>query len=162
MKLLRKSYLCINERGIIYRVMKTTVTIFILGFFTTLAVFAQEGELVSIDSESATSYYTRNSDYVVESDGSFSGNIVAYHEDGKLKETGALNSGTKVGTWFNYDSEGNKVGKGTYKNGLKDGEWKVWDGEGNLRIIMNYDDGKRSGDWIFYDAEGNVLQSKNY
>jgi antitoxin component YwqK of YwqJK toxin-antitoxin module len=142
--------------------MKTTVYILIIGFFTSFGAFAQEGELVSIDRETQTEYYTRNNDYSVQPDGSFSGNIVAYYEDGKLKETGALESGTKVGTWYKYDSNGNKVGKGSYKDGLKDGDWKVWDGEGNLRIIMNYSEGKRSGEWIFYDAEGNVLQSKNY
>lgn len=148
--------------GLIFRVMKTAINIFILGFFLTLGAFAQEGELVSIDSESNTAYYTRNGDYVVELDGSFTGNIIAYHEDGEIRETGTLQSGTKVGTWYSYNKDGNKVGKGSFKNGLKHGDWKVWDGDGNLRIEMSYDEGKRTGNWIFYDSEGKVVQSKTY
>ncbi len=142
--------------------MKKSINIFFLGIFISLGAFAQQGELVSIDAQSNTAYYTRNGDYVVELDGSFTGNIVAYHPDGEIRETGVLKKGTKVGTWYSYDKNGNKVSKGFFKGGLKHGDWKIWDGDGNLRIEMSFDEGKRMGEWIFYDAEGKVLQSKTY
>jgi antitoxin component YwqK of YwqJK toxin-antitoxin module len=142
--------------------MKTTFNIFFLGLMISAGAFAQEGELVSIDAETKRAYYTRNDDYKVESDGSFTGNIVAYHESGKTEETGALNSGVKVGVWVKYNEDGQKTGKGSYKDGLKEGEWKVWDGNGTLRIVMNYEKGKRVGEWLFYDENGNLLKTKVY
>jgi len=125
-------------------------------------VFGQEGELVSIDKATKQAYYTRNDNYTVEADGSFSGNIVAFYDNGKLEETGVLSKGTKVGTWVKYNENGNKIGIGSYEKGLKHGEWKVWDADGTLRISMVYDAGKRSGKWEFYDENGNLLKEKIY
>jgi antitoxin component YwqK of YwqJK toxin-antitoxin module len=142
--------------------MKTTYNIFFLGLMISAGAFAQEGELVSIDAETKRAYYTRNDDYKVESDGSFTGNIVAYYESGTTEETGALKSGVKDGVWIKYNEAGQRTHKGYFKNGVKHGEWKVWDDEGNLRIEFGFENGKRIGEWIFYDENGNVSQTRHY
>ena len=134
----------------------------VVALLAVTGLFGQQGELVSIDPDTKRAYYTRNNDYKVELDGSFSGNIVAYHDNGKMEETGSLSSGVKVGTWLKYNDDGQKTGKGFYKDGLKHGEWKVWDNEGTLRLIMNYERGKRTGEWVFYDENGEVIKTKNY
>jgi len=142
--------------------MKKLVFIAVLGLFAATGGFAQEGELVSVDEETSRAYYTRSDNYSVEADGSFSGSIVAYFDSGTIEETGALNRGTKVGTWLKYNEDGKKTGKGSYQDGLKHGEWKVWDGNGNLRIVMNYEEGKRVGEWLFYNEQGKVIKKKDY
>ena len=142
--------------------MKKLVIVSVLGLFAATGAFAQEGELVSVDAETLRSYYTRNDNFTVEDDGSFSGNIVAYFDNGTVEETGALSRGTKVGTWLKYNDEGQKTGKGSYLDGKKHGEWKVWDGTGTLRIVMNYEEGKRVGEWLFYNEKGEVIKRKDY
>jgi antitoxin component YwqK of YwqJK toxin-antitoxin module len=142
--------------------MKTLVGILFLGLFTTLAGFAQEGELVSIDAETKRSYYTRNDNYTVESDGSFTGNIIAYHENGKAEETGALFKGEKTGRWIKYNSEGVVIASAGYVDGKKDGMWKIWDGNGKIRMEMHYDKGQRVGVWKIYNESGKILNQKFY
>jgi len=125
-------------------------------------LFGQQGELVSIDPDTKRAYYTRNDDYKVELDGSFSGNIVAYFEDGTVEEVGALDRNQKDGKWIKYNSDGNVVASAKYKDGMKDGVWKIWDGNGNLRMTMYFDEGRRIGIWKFYDEEGKLMDEKNY
>ncbi len=137
-------------------------------FFTAMALLvitgasAQSGELVSVDPETQRAYYSRTDRYTIETDGTFSGNIVAYYEDGSTEEVGALTGGEKDGNWVKYNQNGDIIATARYKQGMKDGVWKVWDGEGNLRMTMYFDDGKRTGTWKIFGPDGKVLDEKNY
>lgn len=137
-------------------------TAMVVALLAVTGLFGQQGELVSIDPDTKRAYYTRNDDYKVELDGSFSGNIVAYYDNGKMEETGSLERGVKVGTWIKYNEEGRKTGKGAYRNGLKHGDWIVWDGNGTLRMEMYFDEGKRTGLWKFYNEDGELIKEKEY
>ncbi|MCH2213764.1 MAG: hypothetical protein MK086_01205 [Flavobacteriales bacterium] len=142
--------------------MKKHIVILLTALISSPFVYSQEGKLVSIDADTKQAYYTRNDVYTVEADGSFSGNIAAFYDNGKIEETGVLSKGEKVGTWIKYNPDGDKISKGSYKDGLKNGEWKVWDADGTLRVSMNYESGKRTGKWEFYDENGELLNSKQF
>jgi len=142
--------------------MKKLVIVSVLGLFAATGAFAQEGELVSVDAKTDKAYYTYNQNYNIESDGSYSGNIAAYFEDGSIEEVGVLNKGAKTGKWLKYNSEGKVVASATFKDGKKDDVWKVWDGNGQIRMTMQYDEGKRVGTWKFYDESGKLLNEKTY
>lgn len=143
--------------------MKTkTLATYIAMMAITAGLYAQQGELVSIDAETQKAYYTTNNEYTVEPDGSYTGNIVAYYENGQVEETGVLSENTKEGNWYRYDHSGNKIATAQYRKGQKHGTWKVWSSDGMLRVVMEYDEGKRVGTWKFYDAEGQITKEKSF
>jgi len=142
--------------------MKKSIVIGVLVLFGGSLAHAQEGELVSVDSQSDKAYYTYNQNYNIEPDGSYSGNIAAYFEDGAIEEVGVLNKGEKTGKWLKYNSEGNVIASAKFKDGKKDDVWKIWDGNGQIRMTMYYDEGKRVGTWKFYDENGELINEKSY
>jgi antitoxin component YwqK of YwqJK toxin-antitoxin module len=142
--------------------MKKSVIVAVIGLFATSGAFAQEGELVSVDSQTNKAYYTGNDIYQVEVDGSYSGSIISYYENGEPEEIGMLSQGKKAGTWTKYDQLGNKTGEVRFRNGKKDGTWKVWSSEGILRVKMEYDEGKRIGKWQFFDELGTLSKEVDY
>src|SRR5690554_6051401 len=119
-------------------------------------VYAQHGELVSMNEETRKTYYTTNNEYTVENDGSYTGNIVSYYENGQIEEIGTMAANIKEGHWNRFDEAGNKIAIAQYRQGQKHGTWKVWSPEGVLRVVMEYDKGKRVGTWKFYDDLGNL------
>lgn len=142
-------------------VMKIKIIGIYIGLMTIAAAASgQQGELVSVNEETQQAYYTTNNEYTVEDDGSYTGKIVAYYENGQVEETGTMLENTKEGNWYRYDQAGNKLAIAQYRKGQKHGTWKVWSSDGVLRVVMEYDMGKRVGTWKFYDEEGEIIEEK--
>lgn len=123
--------------------------------------YAQQGELVNLNESAQKSYYTNNSEYTFENDGSYTGDVVSYYDNGQIEEMGAITANNKEGYWNRYDQAGNKIAVAQYRQGMKHGTWKVWSSEGVLRVVMEYDKGKRVGTWKFYDDNGNITEEKS-
>ncbi|MDB9961768.1 hypothetical protein OAD62_06695, partial [Oceanihabitans sp.] len=89
----------------------------------------------------------------------------AYHNNGKIKESGFLDeNGEKTGEWKYYDATVG-VGKlseiGSFLNGKKTGEWKSYhygDIE-SLSSIENYLNGERIGEWKRFWADGSLREN---
>jgi antitoxin component YwqK of YwqJK toxin-antitoxin module len=173
-KLLRKYYICIKQRVNTenLEIMKKTFILMIVALMSSLGVVkAQENSDLKPLEETAFAgeyydlskrYYTRNSSYDINKDGSISGNIISLHENGKLDESGHLREGHKHGKWLKYNEEGVRTSEANYVNGMKDGMWFIWDDNGTLRMEMHYDKGKRVGTWKFYDENGDLLDKKSF
>jgi len=58
------------------------------------------------------------------------GNLVTYHDNGKIKATTAIRCGLKDGLYKEWDPNGHLTKFGHYKNGKKDGRWLSGDLEG--------------------------------
>jgi antitoxin component YwqK of YwqJK toxin-antitoxin module len=134
----------------------------ILVLLASMALFGQDGELVTIDPESKRAYYTLNEDYKVELDGSFSGNLAAYYDNGVIEEKGTLDRNVMQGKWVKYNNRGDVVTRARFKDGEKHGVWKVWDGKGNLRMVLEYEDGKPAGVWKIFNADGTLVKQRQH
>ena len=86
------------------------------------------------------------------------GEFVAYHPNGKKKQTGTYNEdGEYDGKWIDYNAEGNKIYEYNYKKGKLDGNYKAFDNDGVLYYEYEY----RKGDIIaykFYDKSGAIIK----
>ena len=95
-------------------------------------------------------------------DGLLDGEVVFFHQDGAVKETGAYASGEKDGTWMQWNTEGIKTAQAEYVEGIKDGVWIVWDDQGNKRYHMVYQEGDKIDVWKIWDEQGNLLSERSY
>ena len=87
----------------------------------------------------------------------------AYHNNGKIKESGFLDeNGEKTGEWKYYDATvgvGSLSEIGSFLNGKKTGEWKRFYGNGQLREIGSYEKNNPIREWETYHKDGRLKGS---
>ena len=120
-----------------------------------------DGELVTL-SDNEKEYFMNKASYVKDAQGLKSGEILSFHENGNLEESGVLMANKKFGTWKKFSEGGRLIAEANYVNDRKDGIWKVWDENGTLRLQFEYDNGNRVGTWLMYDESGTLVNSESY
>jgi len=86
-----------------------------------------------------------------------------YHENGKLKSKGTLNSDEKKeGYWEYYYNNGIISEKCSYINNEPDGKCTTWHDNGNLSEELNYKKGLFDGEQKYYYYNGLIHTIQNY
>ena len=86
-----------------------------------------------------------------------------YHENGKIKSKGELNSdGKKTGPWEFYYNNGILSEKTTYVNNEAEGKCTIWFDNGNLSSERNYKHGLFDGEVKYYFYNGLIRSVQNY
>jgi len=69
---------------------------------------------------------------------SYSGQVVTYYDNGKIKLEEFIQEGEKHGKHINYYKSGKKKTEGEYKEGKRKGVWKWWSEKGEVDFKVNY------------------------
>jgi len=98
-----------------------------------------------------------------------------YHDNGKLKTSGAFRKNKPVGVHREYSGKGKVTAAKTYsstgwvmangivdKKGKRQGKWEYYFKSGKLKVSGNYRNGRRVGDWKFLYENGNQEQTGTY
>jgi antitoxin component YwqK of YwqJK toxin-antitoxin module len=149
--------------------------IIVLGFIIPTLVFSQdvmnkEGVFVSTTGEkysgNLVAYFENgNKQYSYEiKEGKENGKAEFFYVSGKLMEQGEFDNGKKTGNWMKWSEKGTqvKLAEANYKNGEKHGDWMIWDEKGTKRYEMHYDNGLRVGIWKSWDENGAEIETKDY
>lgn len=116
----------------------------------------------------------------------FSGNVVEYYDDGKLKKWREVKNGAAEGLWLEWlengylryraywkDGKGDGLwqyfhdngklrSEGVYENDLPKGVHYFWHSNGQLKVKRIYLDGKETGEWMFYKPNGEIEKTETY
>lgn len=96
--------------------------------------YAQEVRTETYDNGQVKTQYTIFGSYI---------EVVAYHENGQIKETGAYMNNKPHGDYRQYNEEGELIRSGEYVHGEKQGIWLFKSGEGDLLYQVQYKDNVR-------------------
>ena len=115
----------------------------------------------------------------------YSGKVVAFHSNGKIKTLRSFKDGKYEGLWTEWyengtrkfqgnrvENKGDGITRWWYKNGqikkqctyfqdLEDGVIVNWHENGVLKQIRYFDKGSAFGGWSTFDEEGNILDEGN-
>ena len=149
--------------------------IIVLGFIISTHLFAQEitnkeGVFVNNTGEkysgNLVAYFENgNKQYSYEiKEGKENGKAEFFYVNGKLMEQGEFTNGKKTGNWIKWSEKGSqiKLAEANYNNGEKHGKWIIWDENGIKRYEMHYENGKRIGIWKSWKKKGNETETKDY
>ena len=95
-------------------------------------------------------------------DGKKNGIMKSYYENGQLQEEGHYKEGKYEGLWRRYFDNGILSIKGNYKDDKQDGFWKSYYDNGQLYLDRIYKDGKLEGFWKSYYDNGQLKYEWNY
>lgn len=111
----------------------------------------------------------------------YTGNAIAYHENGKIKTLRGFKDGMYHGMWTEWYANGNRKFQGdrwnnkgqgptkwwyengqlkkmgTYEKDIQEGVIIWWYPNGNLKLIRHYRNGVPFGGWTTFDENGEVL-----
>ncbi|KAB2809831.1 toxin-antitoxin system YwqK family antitoxin [Phaeocystidibacter luteus] len=123
--------------------MKALFTTALLVVFTALAT-AQDVRTETYDNGQTKVEYTMFGNYV---------QMVAYHENGVVKETGSFLNNKPHGEYRLYDSEGELLSAGEYVQGKKQGIWLFRAGGGDMLYQVEYEDNVKKDveRWVIAD-----------
>lgn len=108
-------------------------------------------------------HYERNGGFWLYNDTPYSGYIVSYYPNGKLKEKFGVLNGKKEKNSFKFYSDGHYKSQIHYLNGKRDGECKVWAAD-SLHILIshsNYTKGKQHGWQKKWYVTGEIFKIRN-
>ena len=170
------------QQAVKLRIMKKLILIAFIGFLNFNLVQAQVpfDEIIEDKQEMADSYYGT----FKHKGEAYTGNAIAYHENGKIKTLRGYKDGKYHGMWTEWYSNGNRKFQGDrienkghgltkwwYENGLqkKQGTYDMdiqqgvvvqWHPNGNLKQIKFYDKGNVIGGWVVFDENGTPIEEK--
>ncbi|MCS5421444.1 toxin-antitoxin system YwqK family antitoxin [Psychrilyobacter sp. S5] len=92
----------------------------------------------------------------------YTGEAIAYYENGKIKFKGSYKDGLRKGEWIAYNENGKIKAKANFKDGGKKGEWIAYNENGKIEGKGNYKDGGKKGEWVTYNETGKIEGKGNY
>ncbi|NVK29142.1 MAG: hypothetical protein HWE14_13905 [Flavobacteriia bacterium] len=123
--------------------MKALFTTALLVVFTALAT-GQDVRTETYENGQTKVEYTMFGNYV---------QMVAYHENGVVKETGSYLNNKPHGEYRLYDEEGELLSAGEYVQGKKQGIWLFRAGGGDMLYQVEYEDNVKKDveRWVIAD-----------
>lgn len=118
----------------------TTLFALVIG----VAAYAQDVRTETYDNGQTKVEYTIFGNYI---------QMVAYHENGVVKETGSYLNNKPHGEYALYDEEGKMLSSGEYVHGEKQGMWLYRAGGGDMLYQVVYEDNVRTevSRWVAAD-----------
>ena len=91
---------------------------------------------------------------------------VEYHDNGKLKSSGHVSGGNKVGMWTFYFENGEKQAEGLFRDGMKTGVWNNWYSTGQIKTVGGFlihnGESLKDGKWTWYHKNGVISEQGSY
>lgn len=99
--------------------------------------------------------------YLVNSDKSFSGTLIAKYSDGQLEFQGEYEAGLKDGESKWYYSNGQLKTEATFEAGYRNGEWTEYyenssSKDGQIEEKLHYKEGIKDGEYVAYYNNGTI------
>lgn len=91
-------------------------------------------------------------------DGKISGKIYGWYPSGNKQVEGQLVNGQKTGVWTAWFENGNKIRQGAYENNKEEGEYIWWYENGKVSKKGIYHAGIADGKWEWYYENGQKKQ----
>ncbi|MBL7964841.1 MAG: hypothetical protein JNM31_13470 [Flavobacteriales bacterium] len=87
--------------------------------------------------------------------------FILYHENGRVKETGAYRNGVPTGRWTRSDEDGRVVLLAFFKDGHRTGTWTMRSLDGSFSYTLSFSGGRmKRGEQ--YDATGDLVAWREY
>lgn len=91
-------------------------------------------------------------------DGKISGKIESWYPSGNKQVEGQLVNGQKTGVWTAWYENGNKIRQGAFENSKEEGEYIWWFENGKINKKGIYHAGHADGKWEWYYENGQKKQ----
>ena len=87
--------------------------------------------------------------------------FITYHENGKVKEIGAFQSGRRDGVWKQFSDTGALLAQAGFRNGQRQGVWEFRDAADHTIGSVTYNAGVLMSA-VQYDDAGALIAQRTY
>jgi len=90
------------------------------------------------------------------------GRWTAWHENGRVQESGWYEDHQESGDWKWWDENGQLIAEGTFIDGKREGIWNFWYEDGTRQMDARYSGGEGQGLWTLYFDNGSKCAEGQY